>query len=96
MAAGQEVAALPAGPHWTEHPPGSRGSSWYRGVTHTTPQSEGERGMERGREGEKQRVKMKQSIFSLVFKPMFSSGKVYYTDWVTGGGLYSDYNLSSQ
>lgn len=28
MAAGQGGAALPAGPRWTGHLPGSRGSSW--------------------------------------------------------------------
>lgn len=33
MAAGQGVAAPPAGPRWTAHPPESRGQSWLRSFT---------------------------------------------------------------
>ncbi len=45
-AAGPGGAAPPAGPHWTGHPPGSRGSSWQQGVTHTTPQADRNRDRE--------------------------------------------------
>lgn len=40
MAAGLGGAAPPAGPHWTVHPPGSRGLSWRHRFTHKTAQSE--------------------------------------------------------
>lgn len=39
MAAGLGEATPPAGPRWTGHPPGSRGSSWQQSVTHTKPHS---------------------------------------------------------
>lgn len=39
MAAGPGGATPPAGQHWTGRPPGSRGSSSQRGVTHTKPHS---------------------------------------------------------
>lgn len=40
MAAGLGGEAPPAGPHWTAHPPGSRGLSWRHRFTHKTAQSE--------------------------------------------------------
>lgn len=40
MAAGLGGAAPPAGPHWTAHPPGSRGLSWRHRFTHKTARSE--------------------------------------------------------
>lgn len=51
MAAGPGGAAPPAGPHWTGHPPGSRGSSWQQGVTHTKPLSERNEERAKGRGG---------------------------------------------
>lgn len=44
MVAGQGVAAPPADPHWTAHPPESRGSSWLRLFTHKTVQPVKKRG----------------------------------------------------
>lgn len=46
MAAGLGGAAPPAGPHWTAHPPGSRGLSWRHRFTHKTARSERHRDRE--------------------------------------------------
>lgn len=44
MAAGQGVAAPPAGPRWTAHPPELRASSWQRLFTHKAVQPENTKG----------------------------------------------------